>query len=85
MKELALLGWLAPLLLWAGCGGGAASPPGDGGNAAQVQGNWYLALTSTSIPGSQGEANLFIKQTGKTISAPSLHAYGAWCLQGGRR
>jgi hypothetical protein len=89
MRRLSIL-VCAGLLLWfTGCGGGEKSvpekPPDDGGGGplpAQVQGNWYVSLTSNSA--SPGEINLFIRQTGKSLSAPGLHAYsGSWCVQGG--
>lgn len=93
MKKLASYTVLALPLLFFGCGGAEnpprnppGNPPGGGSAAAQVQGNWFVELTSTAIAGSQGEINLFIRQTGGTLSTPGLHAYnysGSWCLQGG--
>lgn len=91
MRKTVLFMVLVQALWWAACGtSDERKPPGGdsggGGAEAQVQGNWYLALTSTSISGSQGEVNLFIRQTGKTLSAAGVHAYnfnGSWCLQGG--
>lgn len=79
MRKLVLLMVCLMQPLWfVGCGDEA--PP------AQVQGNWYATLTSTSISGSQGEVNLFIRQTGNTLYASPVGVYnfgGSWCLQGG--
>ena len=76
------------LPVWLAACDGAPNSPGGGDVSAQVQGNWFVDLTSTSSSASQGEVNLSIRQTGKTLSAAALHAYhysGSWCLQGGGR
>jgi len=57
--------------LLVGCGGGnrqTSSPLGD----AQLQGNWTATATSAVFTDEHLQVDLFIKQTGKTISANNL-------------
>ena len=96
MRTLVLLVCLGQCVWFAGCGSSeqssSATPPGAGGGGgggvagAQVQGNWYITLSSTSIPHGTGEVNLFINQSGKNLSASAAQAVdftGSWCDQGG--
>jgi hypothetical protein len=82
-RLLFLVACLACLLLpVGGCGGDYQNPSGGGrpsenppptqGSGGPLQGNWSATVASTVFPGSQTAVDIFMQQTGTSITSQKL-------------